>query len=279
MTLSTVIIVLFAAFLHAFWNAVVKGAGDRTVTLGLIALGHVVPGIVLISLFASPGWDTVPYIIASTVIHWGYYFLLNVAYRLGDLSMIYPITRGLSPVLIALGAQFWLGESLPILAWGGVFTVSVGVLILTKGIVRGGMSRKGVVAAMAVAVIVASYSLVDGTGVRRSDSALGYIGWLYISELTVVLFVFATRWQRLRLMPVKTIALGYLGGVLSGLAYGLVLYANTLAPLGVVSAVRETSVIFAAMIGVMWFGEGPKRRRLLSAMIVATGIICIGISR
>jgi len=92
------------------------------------------------------------------------------------------------------------------------------------------------------------------------------------------LFVFATRWQRLRQMSLQSCALGYFGGLVSGAAYGLVLYANTLAPLGVVSAVRETSVIFAAMIGVMWFGEGPKRRRLLSAVIVATGIICIGIS-
>lgn len=279
MTLSTVLIVLFAAFLHAFWNAVVKGAGDKTVTLGLIALGHVGPGLILLWMFPAPGWGAAPYVIASTVIHWGYYLLLNVAYRLGDLSMIYPITRGLSPVLIALGAQFWVGETLPALAWGGVLVVSVGVLILTKGIVRGGMSRTGIAAAMAVAVIVASYSLVDGVGVRLADNAMGYIGWLYVSELVVAVFVFSTRWQRLRQLPLKTCALGYLGGVLSGTAYGLVLYANTMAPLGMVSAVRETSVIFAAMIGVVWFGEGPKRRRLLAAVVVAIGIICIGLAR
>ena len=279
MSTTTVLIVLSAAFLQAFWNAVVKGAGDRTITLGFIALGHVVPGIFLVSVFPSPGWDVAPYVIASTVIHWGYYFLLNVAYRLGDLSMIYPITRGLSPVLIALGAQFWLGETLPALAWFGVLVVSLGVLVLTKGIVRGGMSRTGVMAAMGVAVIVASYSLVDGAGVRLADNAMGYIGWLYISELTVVLFVFATRWRRLLQMPLKNCMLGYAGGVLSGVAYGLVLFANTLAPLAMVSAVRETSVIFAAMIGVMWFGEGPKRRRLLAAVVVSIGIICIGLAK
>lgn len=279
MSATTVLLVLTAAFLHAFWNAVVKGAGDRTITLGLIALGHVIPGIALVWFFPSPGWGAVPFVIASTVIHWGYYFLLNVAYRLGDLSMIYPITRGLSPVLIALGAQFWLGETLPLLAWGGIVTVSAGVLILTKGIVRGGMPLGGVLAALGAAVIVASYSLVDGIGVRLSDSAMGYIGWLYVSELAVAVFVLATRWQRLRQMSLKSCALGYLGGVLSGLAYGLVLYANTLAPLGVVSAVRETSVIFAAIIGVMWFGEGPKRRRLLAAVVVSLGIICIGLTK
>ncbi|KAE9630017.1 DMT family transporter [Parasedimentitalea maritima] len=279
MSSTTFLIVLGAAFLHAFWNAVVKGAGDKTIMLGMIALGHVVPGVILVMMYPSPGWGAVPYVIASTVIHWGYYFLLNVAYRLGDLSMIYPITRGLSPVLIALGAQFWVGETLPWLAWVGVFTISGGVLILTKGIVRGGIPLGGVLAAVGAAVIVASYSLVDGVGVRQADNAMGYIGWLYVSELAVAIFVFGTRWQRLRQIKAKTLVLGYLGGVLSGTAYGLVLYANTMAPLGVVSAVRETSVIFAAMIGVMWFGEGPKRRRLLAGVIVSLGIICIGLTK
>lgn len=278
MTALTASIVLFAAFLHAFWNAVVKGAGDKTLVLGLIALGHVVPGVALVALAPAPDFASAPYIIASTIIHWGYYLLLNVAYRTGDLSIVYPIARGLAPVLIALGAQVWVGERLPGLAWVGILCVSGGIMVLTRGVFRSGVHLAGLAAAFGAAVIVASYSIVDGVGVRLSGSAIGYIGWLFTAELIVAIFIFSTRWDRLRAMPPRTIWLGFFGGVVSGAAYGLVLYAKTLAPLGIVSALRETSVIFAAMIGVMWFGEGPKRNRLLAATIVACGIILIGLA-
>ena len=278
MSLSLVLIVLTAAFLHAFWNALVKGSGDKTIVLGLIALGHVVPGIAIAALAPIPGWAAVPYIIASTLIHWGYYYFLNLAYRMGDLSLVYPITRGLAPVLVALGAQLWIGETLPVLAWLGIFSVSTGVMILSQGIFKTGQPKISIVPAVFVAAIVAAYSLVDGIGVRLSDSIMGYIGWLFAAEACVALFIFKTRWARLRMMPVKTCLLGFIGGVLSATAYALVLYVKTEAPLGVVSALRETSVIFAALIGVIWFGEGPKTRRLLAGAIVAAGTILIGLA-
>lgn len=276
MSAGIVAIVLAAALLHALWNALVKGAGDKTMMLGLIALGHVVPGVVVVALAPSPGWAVWPYIVASTIIHWGYYYFLNIAYHLGDLSVMYPIARGLAPVLIALGAQVWVGETLPLLAWAGILAVSVGIMALTRGLFAGALSRVGLLAALACAVMVAGYSLVDGVGVRLSRNALGYVGWLFVLEIVVALFIFIPRLTRLRAVPPRVIALGFLGGVISGTAYGLVLYAKTLAPLGIVSALRETSVIFAAMIGVLWFGEGPKGNRLVAAGIVAFGIVLIG---
>jgi len=278
MSLSLVLIVLASAFLHAFWNALVKGSADKTIVLGLIALGHVVPGIIIATQAPLPGWAAAPYIIASTLIHWGYYYFLNLAYRIGDLSLVYPITRGLAPVLVALGAQIWIGESLPGLAWLGIFSVSAGVMVLSQGIFKTEVPKLSMVAAVIVAAIVAAYSLVDGVGVRLSDSTMGYIAWLFIAEAFVALFIFKTQWQRLRMMPLKSYLLGFLGGILSATAYALVLYAKTEAPLGVVSALRETSVIFAALIGVFWFGEGPKTRRLLAGMIVAFGTIMIGLA-
>ena len=277
MSAGIVAIVLSAALLHALWNALVKGAGDKTVMLGLIALGHVVPGLAIVILVPSPGWATWPYVVASTVIHWGYYYFLNLAYRQSDLSVVYPVARGLAPVLIAFGAQFWVGEVLPPLAWAGIICVSGGIMVLTKGVLSGTLPATGLLAALACAVMVASYSLVDGVGVRLSANALAYIGWLFVMEFIVAGFVFSTRWTRLCALPARTIMLGFLGGIISGTAYGLVLYAKTLAPLGLVSALRETSVIFAAMIGVLWFGEGPVGNRLLAAAIVMTGIVVIGI--
>ena len=278
MSSSLVLIVLTAAFLHAFWNALVKGSGDKTIVLGLIALGHVVPGVAITVLAPLPGWDALPYIIASTLLHWGYYYFLNLAYQKGDLSLVYPITRGLAPVMVALGAQIWIGESLPVLAWLGILAVSAGVMVLSQGIFKTAVPKTSIVAAAIVATIIASYSLVDGIGVRLSDSIMGYIGWLFTAEACVALFIFKTRWARLRMLTVKTCLLGFIGGILSATAYALVLYVKTEAPLGVVSALRETSVIFAALIGVIWFGEGPKTRRLLAGVIVGVGTVLIGLA-
>ena len=278
MSITISLIVLLAAFLHAFWNAVVKGAADKTIMLGLITLGHVVPGLVILTLVPPPGWVVWPYLVVSTIIHGAYFYLLNTAYRFGDLSIMYPIARGLAPVLVAVGAQVWIGESLPALAWAGVLCVSIGIMVLTRGVLSGALPMNGLIAAMGTAVMIAAYTLVDGVGIRLSDTALGYIGWLFAGEIFVAMFIFTGRMDRLRALPAKTIWLGIVGGLVSGAAYGLVLYAKTQAPLGVVSALRETSVIFAAMIGVLWFGEGPRRNRLIAAVIVAAGIILIGLA-
>ncbi|UXX83820.1 DMT family transporter [Roseovarius pelagicus] len=275
MTAGIFLLVLFAAFLHAFWNAIVKGAGDKAVMLGLIALGHVVPGLALVLLSGLPSMAAVPYIIASTVIHWVYYILLNTAYRVGDLSVVYPIARGLSPILIALGAQFWVGETLPLMAWMGILAVSVGIMILAAQRKQAPMPMVGFLAAVGVAVAIASYSIVDGVGVRLSGNALGYIGCLFTAEAFVVAYVFGTKWDRVRAVPVRTLMLGLFGGIVSGTAYALVLIAKTQAPLGIVSALRETSVIFAALIGVLWFQEGPKRGRIAAAIVVGCGIAVI----
>lgn len=275
MTVDIFLIVLFAAFLHALWNAIVKGAGDKTVVLGLVAAGHVVPGIILVALSPTPSMASVPYIIASTVIHWGYYALLNIAYRTGDLSIVYPIARGLAPILIAVGAFIWVGETLPFIVWLGIFAVSIGILLLARGAMSSGIARTGLVAAVGVAVIIASYSIVDGVGVRVSGSPSGYIGWLYVAEIFVAIFVFTSRWERVQKMSGRALAIGFFGGIVSALAYGLVLYAKTQAPLGVISALRETSVIFAALIGIFWFSEGPRRDRLFAALIVGAGIAAI----
>ena len=275
MTLPVLSIVLTAALLHAIWNALVKASGDRAVTLGLVALGHCVPAVLLLPLVPLPTSEAVPYIVASTVIHWGYYFYLNASYRLGDLSLIYPIARGCAPVMVALGAMIWADETLPLLAWIGILTVSAGIMILAT--IRHA-DKRGIVAALVTSAFVAAYSIVDGIGIRASGTPVGYVVWLYAAEVSVAGFVLITRYDRARALPRKAKVLGFAGGVISGLAYGLALFAKTLAPIGMVSAVRETSVIFAALIGVVWMGEGPPRRRLVAAGVVAVGVMILAIS-
>ena len=265
-------VVLLAAALHATWNALVKGAGDRAVMLALVSLGHVAPGILLAMVVPLPAPEAWPFIIASTVIHWGYYVFLNLSYRFGDLSFVYPIARGAAPVLIALGALVFADEHLPLLAWIAIGLVSSGIFLLAA--VRHGDPR-AIGAALVTSSLIACYSVVDGIGIRLSGSPLGYIAWLFIAEVFVVAYIALTRWPRVRATATNTLLIGMAGGMLSGFAYALVLYAKTLAPLGIVSALRETSVIFAALFGILWFGERPIGRRLTAASVVAVGIILL----
>lgn len=275
MTAPVLAIVLVAAVLHAVWNALVKTSHDRAITLGLVAAGHCIPALALMPFVPVPVSAAFPFIIASTVIHWGYYYFLNISYRFGDLSLIYPIARGTAPVMVALGAMIWADEILSIWAWIGILTVSAGILILAA--VRYA-DKRGMGAALLTSGIIAAYSVVDGIGIRISGTPIGYVVWLFAAEIFVAVFVIATRFDRARAISAKARVLGLTGGVISGLAYALALFAKTLAPIGIVSAVRETSVIFAALIGVYWLGEGPARRRLVAASVVALGVMLLALS-
>lgn len=275
MTATATLLALVAAVLHATWNAMVKGAHDRMVAMGLLGLGHMVPGIAVAGMVAAPSGDAIPFIIASTVIHWGYYVFLSKSYLYGDLSFVYPVARGLAPVLVALGALVYADEVLPYLAWVGIVTVSLGILMIAA--VRKADPR-AFGAAIMTSLMIAAYSVVDGIGIRTSGSPLGYIAWLFIAEGLVVAYVLFARRGQLHLISGKVLAMGLLGGLLSGLAYGLVLYAKTLAPLGIVSAIRETSVIIAALIGIVWFHERPAGRRLAAAAVVAAGIVTLALA-
>ena len=275
MSATVFAMVMAAAFLHALWNALVKGADDKAAMLALIALGHVIPGVLLVAVSPAASWAIAPYIIASTVIHWFYYIGLNFAYRTGDLSVVYPIARGLAPLLIALGAWVWVGEALGLQAWFGIALISLGILALAVAGMRGSVPVAAILAATGVALTIAAYSLVDGVGVRVATTPATYIGWLFVAEIFVMLWMLTFRRARLMAVPPKTAVIGIAGGMVSGLAYALILYAQSLAPLGLVSALRETSVIFAALIGLIWFKEGPRAPRLLSAVIVGAGIVLL----
>ena len=278
MTPAVFTLILTAAFLHALWNALVKGAADKTLMLGLIALGHVIPGAVILAAVGLPSYESYPYILASTIIHWVYYGFLNIAYRTGDLSVVYPISRGVAPVLVALGAQFWIGEVLPLYAWLGILSISIGICVLSVVGAGAANTWTSLLAALGTGVMIAGYSLADGIGVRLSGNAFAYIGLLFTAEIFVAIGIFTLRFERLGQASKRTFLLGLLGGVVSGTAYAMVLYAKQFAPLGIVSALRETSVICAAVIGVMWFKEGPKNNRLSAATLVALGVVVLGAS-
>ena len=266
------ILVLAAALLHATWNAMVKASGDRALSLGLVSLGHVTFGVVLALNSPLPAPESWPFLLASTIIHFYYYYLLYRAYTDGDLSHSYPIARGISPVLIALGALVLAGEALSVQEWGGIIMVTFGILMLSGDAFRGKMPPGLLLTALLTGASIAAYSLSDGLGVRHAGTALSYIGWLFIFEVFVTLFIAFRRADKLMHMGRKQALTGMGGGVISATAYGLVIYANSLSPLGLVSTLRETSVLFGALIGVIVLHERPWRLRLTAAVIVAVGI-------
>ena len=274
-SIFAILLILCAAFLHALWNAMVKGSGDQPLTMGLVNLGHLLAGALLVLAFAAPAAESWPFLIGSTIIHFFYYGFLLLAYRHGDLSQVYPLARGVAPVLVALGGWSFAGETLPLSAWVGIALVSGGIAILVLGRRRVAFHTTALFAAFMTGLIIAAYTVVDGLGVRASGSLFGYIGWLFVLESPAAIVLLIWRREALRRTSMERITLGITGGVLSAVAYGLAIYAMSLTQMANVSAIRESSVIMAALIGVVWLGERPWKARVLAALVVAAGIIVL----
>lgn len=268
-------LVLVAAFLHAGWNALVKAVPDRAGILAGVSAMHALAGLALVLTSPLPAMASWPSIVISTLVHYAYYLLLFHSYRLGDLSQVYPISRGLAPALVAIAAFVLIGEDLSPAGWLGVAAVSagIGLLALQRGAV--GAPRRSVLLAVAVGICIAVYSTADGIGVRLSEAPLGYMGWLFLLEAPVPLAITLSRRLNGRPVERRVLMLGLAGGICAVSAYGIVLYVKTFAPLGAVSAVRESSVIIAAFLGVLLFGERPWKGRLAAAVVVAAGVMAL----
>jgi drug/metabolite transporter (DMT)-like permease len=273
-------LVLAAALLHASWNALVKAGGDPFVRLAVvIAVGGMctVPLLFLVEPPARASW---PYLAGSVVVHHAYYLTLAYGYRFGDLSHVYPIARGIAPPLVACAAWAFAGESMGLLGL-------VAILVISAGIVSLAFDNDGRLAALkplslglANGLTIAAYTLFDGLGGRASASVLGYIAWLFVIDAVPFSVLVACRYRR-RLGPALAACWrpAALGGALSVVAYGLVIWAMTLTPMAAVSALRETSVIIAALIGTRLLREPFGTRRVLAAVLVAVGIVLLQVGR
>lgn len=268
-------LVLSAAVLHAVWNAIVKAGGDRAVVLGAVSFANFALGALLILVVPTPAAASWPFVVGSALLHYGYYIFLFYAYRFGDLSHVYPIARGVAPALVAVGAYVTIGETLSLPALGGLAAISIGIMLLAFGRKAARADPRALAFALGTGVIIASYSITDGIGVRLSQAPFGYIGWLFFLEFPVALSVLYRRRRGGDSVDAASLRRGLAAGVLSVFAYGAVIYANSLAHLAAVSAVRESSVIFASLIGLFVFGERPWPKRLISAIVVAAGVIAL----
>jgi drug/metabolite transporter (DMT)-like permease len=268
--------VLAAAVIHAIWNAIAHGIKDQLLAFALIGVGGIAVAIPLVILAPLPREKAWPYLAASIAIHVLYNLGLMRAYRYGEFSQVYPLARGTSPLVVTILAAAFVHEkpSLPQLA--GVLIISVGLIVLVGSGKRPG--RAAFLAAVGTGLTIAAYTTVDGVGVRASGSSVGYIGWLMLLEsLCVPLWALIRRRSVITKQPRTTIAAGLVAGALSVLAYGLVLWAQTRGALAPIAALRETSVIFGAIIGTVAFREPFGRSRIAATIVVSAGIILLNV--
>jgi len=275
--LHLVFLVLLAAIIHAFWNAVVKGAGDRVLTLTLIHFTGAVIAISAMPFVGLPDRAVWPYLMISVVLHNFYYLFLLLSYRVGDLSEVYPIARGSSPLLVVLFALLLAGEVPTGAVVVGVCLVSVGIISLTFA--KGKISKAGLVPiglALTTGLMIASYTVVDGLGVRAGPSPWAYIVWLnFLEGIPITLWALCYRRKDIRPFLKNHWKTGVLGGTLALLAYGAALYALNAGAMAQVSALRETSVLFATVIGAVVLKEGFGWRRIAAALLITVGIIAM----
>jgi drug/metabolite transporter (DMT)-like permease len=269
--------VLFAAALHALWNSVVKSGADKFATAAVVCLwcGLIAFGVAAAQpIPAAPSW---PFIGASALTHVVYFLLVGRLYRNADLSAAYPIMRGAAPLLSTIGAWLYLGETLGVATAGGIALLIGGVFWMAiEGVRRGGVDRGALLSALANAAVIALYTLIDGAGARLSEHAFAYNAWA--DALTGLLFapvILLLRGYGFVAVVVRQWRRGLLGGGAAFFAYAIVVWAMTKAPIGLVAALRETSVIFAAIIGAFVLQESFKAPRYAAAAFIAARIIVL----
>jgi drug/metabolite transporter (DMT)-like permease len=270
-------VVLASSVLHAAWNALTKVMPDQFTAFALLAATESVWGAAVWAATGGPRMGSWPFLAGSAVIHVAYSITLLNSYRFGDLSQVYPLARGLAPLMVAGLAALVAGETLAPLQIGGVAVVAGGLtsLVGLRAFRRLG-DRRGVVLAVATGVGIAAYTVIDGLGVRRAGGALSYAGPLFLLQGVVVCAILtALLARRRRLVPERNWWLGVLAGLLSVTTYWMVLWAQTRAALALVSALRETSVVTGALIGSLFLSEGKTWRRVGSAAVVAVGVVLL----
>ncbi|HEX5779130.1 MAG TPA: DMT family transporter [Xanthobacteraceae bacterium] len=277
MTGTVLAAVLVGALIHASWNALIKAQADKFAAATLVAIGAGVISLPIIAWLPAPPPAAWPYIAASSIIHVGYFALVGLAYRTADLGVAYPLTRGTAPPLTALFAFLIVGEALGLNQWLAIVVIAAGILTLSgDAILRGGLTGATALAAFANAGVIVVYTLVDGLGARAAGSGLIYVTWMNVgTAVLLAVLLLAMRGRRFVTEARTNWMFGLGAGALALTSYAIALWAMTLAPIGLVAALRETSVLFAAILGTIFFGEPFSARRWLALLLIVAGIIAL----
>ncbi len=276
-SVSVVVIVLLAALLHATWSALAKSTADRVAGFVAMSMVSVVVGGVGVALAPAPDPAAYPYLALSGVLHVIYMLLMVWSYRVGDFNQVYPLARGTSPLLVTIIGLLFLHEVPALGQLLGILLVCAGLaaLVFTRSR-HGAPTWPAVVSAVATGLAITSYTVADGLGVRSSETVLGYVLWLQLTMgLGFVLVAALARGRRVMSIDRRTWLRGLGGGVIAATGYGLVLWAQTQASLGAVAALRETSIVFGAVIGAALLHEPLGRQRVIASVIVVTGVVLI----
>ncbi|MCX7287803.1 MAG: DMT family transporter [Rhodobacterales bacterium] len=274
MTFGVFLAVLGAAFLHALWNALIKLGTSKVGGMVILSIVEVPIGLTVVLLTPAIDPAAVPWVIAAGCTHFAYKFFLTYAYDRGDLSRVYPIARGAAPMVVALVGAVFLADAVSGKEYLAIAVLAVGILLMARGVFTSGEDRKLLPFALGSAMATATYTLIDGMGARVSGSPAAYVAWVFVADGTFFTFgmlalrgwgVIPRNWQAWRMGSVASVA--------SYGAYAVSIWAMTLAPIAVVAALRETSILFAVLIGWLVFGEKMGRDKAVAAGVIVAGVL------
>jgi drug/metabolite transporter (DMT)-like permease len=270
--------VLFAAFCHAAWNAGIKRGTDPLTVTVLMAISAGLIGLVLMPVTGLPAWPAWPWVFASVLIHIAYFGALIESYAAGDMGLVYPLARGAAPLMTAIAGTAAVGEYPGLFGWAGVAVLAAGVLLLS---LRGGrdlmrLDRRAIGFALLTALTIVAYTLVDGIGARRAGNAHAYTAAIFFGiGIAMAGYALVRRGRGAFVPMVAHLKTGAVGGALQFGSYGIAIWAMTVAPIALVAALRETSVLFGAILAVAFLKEPLLAPRVVAVLLIVAGVVLI----
>ena len=274
MTIGVFLAVLMAALLHAGWNAIIKTGLNKQTSMFLLSVGCALIGAGVAVFYPFPAPEVWPWLLASGLIHMAYQLFLAYAYEQGDLSRVYPIARGAAPMMVLVVSLLFLADTISTAEVGGILVLGAGIALMARGVLTNGESRRLLPFALGSALATAGYTLADGLGARVSGQPFAYVGWLMV--LSAVFYtpaVIALKGRAVLRADARTWGVGMVAAAASFAAYAIAVWAMTLAPIALVGAMRDTSILFAVLIGWRFFGERMDRGKALAAVLIVAGVM------
>jgi drug/metabolite transporter (DMT)-like permease len=273
-SLGVFLAVLAAAFLHALWNALIKLGTSKVGTMVILSVIEVPIGLAVLSVAPPMNPAAFPWVLAAGCTHFAYKFFLTYAYDRGDLSRVYPIARGAAPMIVALVGGFFLADAISARQYLAIAVLGGGILMMARGVLDHGEDRRLLPFALGSACATATYTMIDGIGGRVSGAPGAYVAWVFVADgLIFSLGMLALRGVSVLPRDGRAWALGSLASIASYGAYAVSIWAMTLAPIAVVAALRETSILFAVLIGWLIFGERMDRGKAMAAAVIVAGVL------